>query len=152
MPAITLSSASKRVSVAETVGVERVEADRDPVQPGGPQVGGGVGEQQPVGRHREVAQARVPREDRDELREVAAHERLAARQADPVDAELREHAGEPPDLLEVENVAPRQPRVVLLRHAVRAPQVAAVRDGDPQVRHRPAEGVARRHERSILTA
>ena len=60
-------------------------------------------------------------------------------------AEVDEHARDPLDLLEREELAARQEAVLvaedLLRHAVHAAEVAAVGDRDPQVADRPAEGV-----------
>ena len=48
-------------------------------------------------------------------------------------------------LLEREDVGARQPARTLLRHAVGAAQVAAVRDREPQVAERPAEAIEGRH-------
>ena len=60
-----------------------------------------------------------------------------------------EHAGDPLDLLEREQLASRHEAVVaaedLLRHAVRAAEVAAVGDRDAQIAERPAEGVEHVH-------
>ena len=81
---------------------------------------------------------------RDQRRQVVAQQRLAAGQADAVDAELGEAVDQRRDLLEVEDVAARQPDVVLLRHAVLAAQIAAVGHRDAQVAQRPAEAVVRR--------
>ena len=87
-----------------------------------------VGEQDAVGRQREVADARLAREQAHEVRKVAAHERLTAGQPELVHAEVGEDIDEDAHLLEIEDVLARQPRVVALRHAVLAAQVAAVGD------------------------
>ena len=112
----------------------------------------GLGQEHAVGRHGEVPDPAAGREHRHELRQVPPDEGLASRQADPVDAQVREDSDEPGDLLEVEDVLPRQPGVVLLRHAVSAAQVAPVGDREAQVPERAPEGVQQRHERSILVA
>ena len=82
-----------------------------------------------------------------ELVQVAAHQRLAAGQPNLVDAERRRDADEVRDLLEGEQLVLRPERDIL-RHAVRAAQIAPVGDGDAQVVVDPAEGV---DERSIRT-
>ena len=67
------------------------------------------------------------------------------------DAELDERAGCALDLLEAQDLVPGQERIVatehFLGHAVRAAEVAAVRDGDPQVVERAAERVQWSHRR-----
>ena len=102
-----------------------------------------------VGRQREVDRPAVGSADlgqhRDQVRQVAPDERLAAGDPELLDAERHEDAGEPRDLLEGQHLVARQERVVaaedLLRHAVGAAEVAAVRDRDPQVAQRPTERV-----------
>src|SRR5205809_211059 len=78
-------------------------------------------------------------------RPVAAHQRLAPGQADLLHAETDEDARQPRDLLEAEDGAVRQERVIgvehLARHAVHAAEVAAVGDRDAQVVHRAPERV-----------
>src|SRR6266550_2449106 len=98
-------------------------------------------EQQAVGRDGQVTDSRVASDHRDERREIVAEQRLAAREPDLVHPEPCEHAGEPLDLLEGEDRGPRQPRVIVLRHAVTAAQVAAVRHGQPQARERASQRV-----------
>ncbi len=136
----------------EPVGPQRVEADRDPVEARRAQGGRVLLEQHAVGRHREVVQPRLAGEDLDERGQVVAHERLAARQADAVDAERAEDVGEPADLFELEQVRAGKPHVVLLGHAVVAAQVAAVRHREAEVAERAAEAVRERHGRSIVPA
>ncbi len=58
----------------------------------------------------------------------------------PSDAEFREELRQPIDLLERQQVFPRQPDVLVLRHAVVTAQVAAIG-------HRQAEGAKRATER-----
>ena len=74
---------------AEAVGVQRVEAHGQPVQPGGLQRLGVRREQNAVGRHGEIADAGSPRQPRDQVRDVAPQQRFAAGQPDLVHAERR---------------------------------------------------------------
>ena len=89
-------------------------------------------EQDAVRRQREVVDAGDRRQHADELRQVAPDERLAAREPHLVDAHLREHAHEPRDLLEAEQLFTRQPLEPFRRHAIAAAEVALVRDGHAQ--------------------
>ena len=70
---------------------------------------------------------------------VVAEERLSTGQSDLVGAHSREQASQPSQLLERENGFPWQPDVLLLGHAVLAPEVAAIGDGEPET----AEGTAK---------
>src|SRR5262249_46465260 len=67
--------------------------------------------------------------------------RLAAGQADLVDAERDCDPGKTLDLVEREDRVPRQPLHALLRHAVDAAEVAPVGDRDAQVADRAAVAV-----------
>ena len=127
--------------------VERVEADRDSAQPG---VGEGTGllrQQRAVRRQREVDVER--RERLEQPLELAAEQRLAARDPDLLDAARDEDPRQALELLEGEQLLALEEAVVpsedLLRHAVDAAEVAAVGDGDPQVPERPAERVQSVH-------
>ena len=85
------------------------------------------------------------REHFDQALDVAAKQRLAARQPELRHALVDEDPGEARDLLEREELRAREKFVVgavdLLGHAVHAAEVAAVRDRDAQIVQRPAEGV-----------
>ena len=76
----------------------------------------------------------------DVLDDPRAHQGLAAGQADLADALVDRGRREALDLLEGEDLGVA-PRHALGRHAVDAPQVAAVGDGDAQVVDAPAERV-----------
>ena len=95
------------------------------------------------------ATSRPPSADQalDQHLEIAAQERLAARDPDLLDAVRDERAREPLDLLEAEELLAVHEAVAatehLLRHAVDAAEVAAVGDRDPEVADRPAQGVDR---------
>ena len=82
---------------------------------------------------------------RDEVRQRLPDERLAAGDPQLPDAELDEDPGQPADLLVGQDLRVRQEGVVapedLGRHAVRAAEVAAVRDRDPEVAQRPPSSI-----------
>src|SRR5215213_9678735 len=80
--------------------------------------------------------------------EIVAQQRLTAGQPNLLDAELGKDASEPVNLLEAENGGARQPDILRLRHAVAAPHVAAVCDGDAEV----AEGTAEHIHRPLRHA
>jgi hypothetical protein len=102
-------------------------------------------EQQAVGRQRQVADGRSGREAGDEIRKIAPQQRLAAGEANPVDAEIGEGIDDGGTLFEREEVLPRQPHVVRLRHAVLAAKITAIRDGQSQAPERTAEAIGRHH-------
>ena len=108
-----------------------------------------MSEERAVGRQRELEPIAFPRfdcsEQLDEVLDVAANQGLAACDAHRADAEAGEDADDARELLEREQLAALEERVVaaedLLRHAVDAAEVAAVGDRDPQVAQRPPESV-----------
>ena len=78
----------------------------------------------------------------DQHGEVGPDRRLAAGEADAVEAEaLDAHLRDPGQLLVGEQLVAGEPRHPLRRHAVRAAEVAAVGDRDAQVAVDPAEAV-----------
>ncbi len=85
----------------------------------------------------------------DQHRQVAPDERLAAGDADLLHAAAHEDACDALDLLERQQLVAAQELVVasedLLRHAVDAPEVAAVGDGDAEIAQRTAECVGQGH-------
>jgi hypothetical protein len=133
----------------EAVRLQGVQADRDPLEPGGLECLCLVRQQDAVGRERKVGEARVGGEGADELVQVLAEKRLSAGQADLVHAEAREHVHQPHDLLEAQEVLAGEPGVLLLGHAVLAAEVAAVGDRHAQAAQRPSEEIHERHA-SIL--
>jgi hypothetical protein len=116
--------------------VERVEAHGDAPQACIGERARLLREKRPVRRERQVEVADLG-ELLDETLEVASHQRLAAGQADLLDAERDEDLNEPLDLLEREDLSARQELEILTEdlfgHAVHAPEVAAVGDADAQV-------------------
>ena len=136
---------------AEDLVVERVEADRDPREP---RVGERLRllrEERRVRRQRDVEVVAERRQPGDQELEVAAQQRLAARDAQLLHAEVDEDARDPLDLLEGEELAARQEAVVvaedLLRHAVHAAEVAAVGDRDAEIADAAGRGCRRRSSR-----
>ncbi len=91
----------------EPIGMQGVEADGNPAEAGRLQRVRLVGEQDAVGRERQILQPRLGRDHLHERRHVAAQQRLAARQADLVDAQRQEDVDEGGDLLEVQDVFAR---------------------------------------------
>ena len=89
--------------------------------------------------------ARRRREAFDEDRQIAPQQRLAAGNPHAIDAERRKDVHEGADFLERQQVLARQPHVVRLRHTVMTPEVAAVRDRDPEAAQRARETIEQRH-------
>jgi hypothetical protein len=83
------------------------------------------------------------RQHANQVRQVTAEKRLSAREPNLVDPELREDLDQLLDLLERQEVRPAEPRVLLLRHAVLAAEIAPVRHRHPEVPKRAAERVLR---------
>ena len=97
-----------------------------------------------VSGEREVVDARDARDHAREGGHVAAHERLAARDAHAAQAERRHGADDARDLFVREQLVPAQPRQALLGHAVDTAEVALVRHRDAQVLDAAAEPVDHR--------
>ena len=139
------------VQRAKLLVVERIEADGDPAQAGVRERLRLLRQQRPVRRqgqiHVELGELR------DQPLQVAAHERLTARDADLPHAAVDEDARDPRDLLERQELAPLEEAVIaavdLLRHAVDAAEVAAVGDRDAQVAQRASEGVEHVHPGTV---
>ena len=138
------------VQRAERRVVERVEAHRDARQAGGSECLRLLWEQRAVGRQRQVDAELC--ELLDQTLDVAAHERLATGDPDLADAAVDEDPRDACDLLEGQKLPPVEEPVVtavdLLRHAVHAPEVAAVGDRDPEIPKRPSEGIEHVHVRN----
>ena len=105
------------------------------------------GEQRAVRRQRQVERRESAASMRDQRLDVAAKERLAAGDADLLDAVADEQRARGASISsKVRSSLARQELVVaaedVLRHAVGAAEVAAVGDRDPEIAERPAERVA----------
>ena len=105
----------------------------------------GLGGQEGAVRGQREVEPVDPREHPNEGLDVAANQRLAARDADLLDAEAGEGAGERARSPRRRGARAGEERVVaaedLLRHAVDAAEVAAVGDRDPEIPHRPSQRV-----------
>ena len=148
IPHEVLDAAETAAQAREHLGVEAVEAHGDAAQACGLELRGVLGEQHAVGGERDVLDAGDGRQVADEVGEVGAQQRLAAGQPQFAHAEARREPREPHDLGEVEALAGGEEAVAVvegvLRHAVRAAEVAAVHHRDAQVLQRTAERVLRR--------
>src|SRR6202012_3424416 len=93
-------------------------------------------------------------EQLDELLDVAADEGLPAGEPHRADAEAGEESHHAGQLLECEQLAALEERVLpsedLLRHAVDAAEVAAIRDRDTEGLERAAEAVEQRLHSSSM--
>ena len=143
-PAVNLLQRVASGHLLEPVPQQRVARHADSVQPG---VGQGLRlpvEQDAVRGHGQVGVGGDLAEHRDELREVGPDRGLPAGELERPHAEAAEDPGQPDDLLEPQDLGLGQPLQALGGHAVRAPEVAAVRDGDPKVVGDPSERVQQR--------
>ena len=133
------------VHLAERRVVERIEAHGDAVEPRALQLDRLARESRTIGGEREIRTER--RKQRNQLRQVLAHQRLAAREPDLFHAQTDEDARHARNFLEREDRAVRQERVARVehfaRHAVHAAEIAPVGDRDAQVARLPAERILR---------
>ena len=144
MPSSTLRQLVAPGHRDEALAVERVEADVDPAQPGGRSLAASSRSVAPfvvIATSIGPASVRSAASLATSTAQVGAHGRLAAGEADALDAVALDHQpGEALELLERQHLRPRQPRHLLV-HAVRAAEVAAVGDRDAQVADDPPEAV-----------
>ena len=132
--------------------VQAVQADGHAVQPGFAQRARLARQQRGVGGERDVRLVTGRRAQRrqlpDQRLDALAQQRLAAREAQLVHAVGDEQPRQPGDLLEAQQRAVRQVLVGvvedLLRHAVAAAEVAAIRHADAQIAQRPAARIQQR--------
>jgi hypothetical protein len=117
----------------ELLGLQGVQGDVDPIQPGLHEPVEVLLEEISVGGHRDVFEAQVL-EPPDELHNVPADQRLAAGDAHLGDAELQTGLGKGEHLLQGEDVA-LVLKLDVLRHTVLTPEVATVRHRDAEVVH-----------------
>jgi hypothetical protein len=127
--------------------VERIETDVDSPQAGGKQLGRLIGQQNAVCRQADIVDALDRRQLLDENRQVAADEGFAPGEANLSETQRHGDAHEPLDLFEGEQLAAIHELHVLGRHAVKAADIAAISDADPQICVHAAEGVDQRQWR-----
>jgi len=77
----------------------------------------------------------------DEPVQVTPQKRLTSRQTHLPHTQFQAYFDKPADFLEGQNFAAFNPLVFIERHAISAAKVAAIGDGDSQIRHRSAERV-----------
>ena len=144
-PATTSASRSRRVIVLKSSRADGVQADVHPVEPGLRQRPRGAGQAQRVGGDRGLRTRGQRRRTTDDVGQAATQQRLAAGEPDLAHAEpLDRDRDQPDDLVVGEHVVVGQPVQALGRHAVGAPQVAAVGERHPQVGGDPPEAVGKR--------
>ena len=100
-----------------------------------------VGQQDPIRCQTDVANLGDRSELGDKDMQIAAHQRLPARQTDLVDAQRDRHAHEPFDLFEGQQFLAIHELHLTSRHAVKTADVAAVGDTDAQVVMNSAKGI-----------
>src|SRR4051794_5693868 len=129
------------------VWVQAIQTHCYPLEPGRLQFRSVSTQQDTVGGQRYVFDAGYVRKVANEVGEVRAQQGLATGEPQLPDAQFYEQLGYADDLVKGQalvRVKEFVPLVVLLaRHAIGAPEVAPVHDGDPQVANRPGEGVPR---------
>ena len=113
--------------------VERIQADVDPVQAGGGQFVGVAGQQDAVGRHRQVVNAGDAGQGAHQVNDSGPRQRLPAGQAYLADAQLSPRPDDGLDFLVAQYLLVRPPGDPLRRHTVDTAQVAAVSDRDAQI-------------------
>ncbi|ESU50467.1 hypothetical protein P376_1550 [Streptomyces sp. HCCB10043] len=129
----------------EPLGAQGVQADVDPAQPGVAQGGGAASQADAVGGEGQFGRIGQSVQTGDEPGQTAAQQRFAAGEPYLGDAETPGgHVDESDHLVVGEQFGPGQPVEALGGHAVRAAQIAAVGERDPQVGVDPAEPVRQR--------
>jgi hypothetical protein len=134
--------AAAAVHLAEYLLVEAVEAHGDTPEPCLFERRCVLGQARAVGRDRNVLDTAELGEARNDLDDVAAQQRLSAREAQLLDTEVHEDAGHAFDLARREPMGARQEFVILAvelgGHAIRATIVAAVDDRDAEIAQGPS--------------
>ena len=112
---------------------ESVETHRDPVETRVAQRSCPCSKHDAVRRHRQITDRSLGRDQAQQLRKLSSQERFTPGDANLTDTDQREHIDQTAQLVEREDVAAGQPGVLILRHAIPAPKVAAVRDRQAQI-------------------
>ena len=135
------------VETTEHLVVDAVEADRHAMEARRRQISGLFGEHHAVGGQSDVFDAVNGGQLLDQARQVASQQRFPAGDAQLLRAEGRCDPGDTRDLLEREELGPRQERIALpenlRRHAVGAAEVASIGYRDAKVAQRSAAAVRR---------
>ncbi len=112
--------------------------------PGGYQRSGVALEQEAVGGYRQVLDAIDPRQHRNELRKLPAHQWFAAGETHVVNTHTRKQSDQPGDLLESQDLCALEPGQAVGRHAVLTAKVAAIGDRHAQIGDATAMAVKQR--------
>src|SRR6056297_3483048 len=129
--------------------VQGIQADGDAIEARALKSRRMLGEQNPVGGESEVLDALNQAQLTDEVDQPRTQQGLAAGESQLGHAARHEQARKPDDLLEREALVRVQELevavVLVLRHAIRATEIATVHDRDPQVAQRPAAAILELH-------
>ena len=129
----------------EPGGVDGVQRDVDPVQPGRSETGRALRQPDPVGGQRDLGPRRQRRRRGDDVLEVRDHQRFATGEPDAGDAEPGHRDPQQPDqLVGRQLLIARQPVQALGRHAIGTAQIAQIGQRHPQIARDPAERVDHR--------
>ncbi len=113
-------------------GVQRIQAHRDAFEAGGFELCGVFGQQNSIGSQRDIVDVGNGGQVADEVCQVGAQQRLAARQTQLADPQLHEQPTQAHDLIERQPLVRAQKPVLVVkgfaRHAIRAAEVAPVHD------------------------
>ncbi len=115
--------------------------DVQPAQTGVIQRASLLGQQHAVGGHRQVLNSGNGDQLLDQPGQILPHQRLAAGDAQLVDPQSGRYSRETLDLLERQNFPAIHKLDIVLRHAIKAADIAAVRHTDAQIVVRASEGV-----------
>jgi hypothetical protein len=128
--------------------IQGVEADGDPLQAGSLQGPRQPGEQRPIRRQGEIEVGDLG-EHAHEQRQVAANERLPARQPDLAHPMADEDPCQSRDFFEGQDLIALQKLIArskdLFGHAIHTPKITTVRDGNPQVAQGSLQGICKGH-------
>lgn len=124
--------------------IERVQMHVQPAQSRVVERARMLRQQDAVGSQRKILNPRDARQLRDEMREIAAQQWLAAGKPKPRDSQGRRNLNEALDLLEGEKIFARFEGHRPVRHAIEAAYVAAVGDANAEIVVDPAEAVDQR--------
>jgi len=128
----------------EFCGIERIETDVDAVKASGDERNAAIGEEKAVGGHGKVREA-----ESGEAREIAfdtiADERLSAGDADLANAEAMKNEGEAIEFQPGEDLGVIAIIFGISGAAINTAEIAAIGDGDAQIRDLAAEFIVERH-------
>ncbi len=128
---------------------QRVETDGDSMETGATQRPGLPGEQDSVCRECEIFDQRIRRQQTHQAIEVPPKKRFTAGQSYAPHSKGCKDVDELDQLFEAQQMVLRQPAIMLFRHAIHAPQIAAVGHREAQACERPPKRVSQRMRRRM---